>query len=71
MNDWERSGGTFCSCGSEVVRLIGGLCPQCHEKAEEERARKAGDKVERRYYKDQLRKGTISLAQMRGGRLGS
>lgn len=70
--DWDKAGGTFCfSCGQEVVRLNHGLCPQCHGVAEENIAKKMQDKSERRYYKDQLRKGTISLAQMREGRLGS
>lgn len=72
FEDWERVGGIRCSgCGDEVVRLIDGLCLQCHGEAEAERAKKAGEKSERRYFKNQLRKGTISLAQMREGRLGS
>lgn len=72
VEDWERAGGICCSdCGQEVVRLNHGLCPRCHGDAEAERAKMTGERAERRYYKDQLRKGTISLAQMREGRLGS
>ena len=68
--DWEKTGGIYCSsCHQETVRLLEGLCPQCQQDLENERARIAEDKAEKRYYKDQLRKGTISLAQMREGRL--
>lgn len=70
--DWEKGGGVYCSgCHRETMQLIEGLCPQCRRDAEAERAEKLGDKRERRYYKDQLRKGTISLHQMREGRLGN
>ncbi len=71
-SDWDRAGGQHCpQCKAEIVRLVSGLCPQCHQEAEAERARKLEDRTERRYYSDQMRKGTISLAQMREGRLGS
>ena len=71
-HNWDRAGGLNCpQCKAETVRLISGLCPQCHQEAEAERARKLEDRTERRYYHDQLRKGTINLAQMREGRLGS
>lgn len=68
--DWERAGGIYCSeCHQETVRLLDGLCPQCHWDMESKQAEEAEDKAERCYYKDQLRKGTISLAQMKEGRL--
>lgn len=41
--------------------------PEAEKVAEREKRKE--DKAERRYYKEQLRKGTISLAQMREGRL--
>ena len=70
QEDWEKAGGVHCSeCQQETARLVDGLCPQCWGDMEAERAKKAEDRAERRYYQDQLRKGTISLAQMREGRL--
>lgn len=70
-DNWEKSGGLFCSrCHGEVVRLINGLCPRCHGEDEKEIAGKMAMRAEKRYFTDQLRKGTISLADLREGRLG-
>ena len=68
--DWDKLGGVTCpSCNRETVRIINGVCLQCHRDRVAEREKKKEDKAERRYYKEQLRKGTISLAQMKEGRL--
>jgi len=68
--NWDKTGGVICpSCNRETVRMIDGVCLQCHREKVAEREKRKEDKAERRYYKEQLRKGTISLAQMREGRL--
>lgn len=70
--DWDKAGGFFCpQCGQEIVRLINGVCFDCNGVNSAAFAEKQEDKASRRYYRDQLRNGTISLAQMREGRLGS
>jgi len=70
QNDWDQTNGVICpDCGQEALRMVGGVCLQCHRDKVAEREKRKEDKAERRYYKEQLRKGTISLAQMREGRL--
>lgn len=70
IDDWERAGGINCpKCHQEVVRIINGLCPQCHHAREKADAEQVEDKTMRRYYKRGLRRGTISLGQMREGGL--
>lgn len=69
---WEKTGGIFCpECGEEVVRIVDGKCPQCNKKAMAADEAKIEDKASRRYFKGELRKGTISLGQLREGRSGS
>ena len=68
--DWNKAGGVVCpACGKETFRMIDGICFQCCRDKVAEREKRKEDKAERRYYKEQLMKGTISLAQMREGRL--
>jgi len=68
--DWDKTAGVICpDCKQETVRLIDGMCPQCHNEKVAEREGKEEEKSERRYYGRRLREGTISLAQMREGRL--
>ena len=68
--EWHSAKGVIClECEQETLRIIDGLCPQCYRNREAERERKLEDRTERRYYKEQLRRGTVSLAQMREGRL--
>lgn len=70
IEDWERTKGTICpNCGQEALRLVGGICLQCYNKMIAERERKKEDRAERQYYREQIKRGTISLAQMREGRL--
>jgi len=69
-DDWEKSGGIYCSnCNRETVRLIDGLCPQCVHHIKVKTEGQIEDRAMRTYYKEQLRRGTISLAQMREGSL--
>ena len=70
-DDWEKGAGVTCgSCGQETWRLVAGTCPACYRKAEVKTAEELEVKSMRRYYTSQLRRGTISLAAMRGNRLG-
>lgn len=70
IKEWNGAGGVLCpECGEETLRIIDGTCVQCYNRKVAERERKLEDKRERRYYKDALREGTISLRQMREGRL--
>ena len=69
-DDWEKSGGLFCpSCGNEVVRIIEGRCPQCHQAMIAIREAQAADRAERRYVVQRLREGTLSLHDLKRGRL--
>ena len=70
FDDWRKTGGIYCpKCGREVVRLINGVCPWCYRNIEKKRIDEQEDKAMKRYYRSKLRDGTISLAQMRDGRL--
>lgn len=70
QNEWDKTLGITCpNCGKEALRMIAGICLQCYRDKVAEREKIKEDKAERRYYTEQLRKGTISLAQMREGRL--
>jgi len=67
---WDAAGGVFCQhCGQETVRMFDGLCPNCHYDAIAKREDKHEQRAERRYYQRKLSEGTISLAQLREGRL--
>jgi hypothetical protein len=66
--DWERAEGELCpNCGQETLRLVDGLCPTCSANVKMEKEEKLERKTERRYYKEQVRKGTISLSRLRQG----
>lgn len=70
LGNWERTKGVECpECKGETLRLINDLCPRCSGDAEAKRAEGEGEERMRRYYKDKLRKGEISITQMREGRL--
>lgn len=72
IKEWNDAGGIICpDCDQETLRIIDGACLQCYNRKVAEREEKLEERSERRYYKDALRKGTISLRQMREGRLGS
>ena len=68
--DWNKAGGVVCpNCGQETLRIVDGVCLQCYRDGVAEREGVREDEAERHYYKEQLKKGTISLAQMKEGRL--
>lgn len=68
--DWDKTMGVACpDCKQETMRLIEGICSQCYNEKVAKRERKKEERSERSYYSRRLREGTISLAQMRGGRL--
>lgn len=68
--DWNKAGGIFCSsCNQEVVRLKDGLCMECYNEQELKRIEKQEEKSMRRYYRRELNKGTVSISQMKEGRL--
>lgn len=69
-DEWERAAGVVCSgCGRESFRILDGNCLACYEHrtaAEVERAerKRVGRSVMRRLYQ-----GSISLADLRAGRV--
>ena len=66
---WEAAGGLFCKqCGQETVRIFNGLCLNCYRVAIAKGEQQQEDRSERRYYRRKLAEGTISLAQLKGGR---
>lgn len=68
--EWEDSGGLFCTrCGQETVRIFNGICLSCYRDDIARHEQRQADKTEKRYYQRKLSEGTISLAQMREGRL--
>ena len=68
--DWDKAGGLVCpECGRETVRMIDGLCPECHKKKAAEEEEKLGRKREKRYLVNLFNRGKITLRQMREGRL--
>lgn len=70
LEDWKNAGGASCpECGQETVRFLNGLCPTCARRVEEESEEQMEDRAMRNYYKDKLKRGTISLSQMRQGGL--
>lgn len=70
QTEWDKASGIICSnCEQETLRIIDGVCLQCYRAKVAEEEERLGRKRERRYYAEQLRRGTISLAQMREGRL--
>ena len=64
--EWEQAQGVECpKCHREALRLITGTCPECARVFEAQTAEQMEDKAERRYYTARLRKGDISLRQLR------
>ena len=69
-NEWEDAGGLFCTrCGQETVRIFNGVCFICYREDIARSEQKQADRAEKQYYQKKLSEGTISLAQMREGRL--
>jgi len=70
QRDWDRAEGVACpKCGGEALRLADGMCNSCWNVADAVTVDEMEDKSMRAYYSRELRKGTISVTQMREGRL--
>lgn len=70
MEDWERARGVNCpKCGAETLRLVSRVCQHCSGRMATVSVERLQDRAMRTYYRTELRKGTISLAQMRRGGL--
>lgn len=70
MSQWDDAAGVLCpECGQETLRLIDGKCPSCYQAMVVKEVEKAEDKSMRRIYSRKMREGTISLKEMREGRL--
>ena len=70
QRDWDRAEGVACpKCGQEALRLADGMCNFCWNKADAVTVEEMEDKSMKAYYSRELRKGTISVTQMREGRL--
>lgn len=68
--DWDISKGKPCSvCGRLSFRLPDGMCMECYGNIQVEAAEQAGEKSERRYFKRLVRQGTISISELRDGRV--
>ena len=66
--DFDKVQGIVCNqCGEETFRILNGLCPQCQLQSEAARAERAEERAMRKYYKRRLRRGDISLAQVKDG----
>ncbi len=70
--EWDNARGVECSeCKQETLRVISGMCPHCMGEKAGEQAKKEGEVAEKKYYIEALKRGDISLDQMREGRLGT
>lgn len=68
--EWDKTNGVVCpTCEQKSLRMIDGICIQCHRNKVAEKEERLGRKRERRYFIEKLRRGTISLAQIKEGRL--
>jgi len=66
MDNWERAAGVECpQCHQEAFQIVKGVCARCHKAKVGETEEVLEDRAERRYLKDRLREGTISLDQLR------
>lgn len=70
VENWEKGRGVECpKCRQETLRLIDGVCPNCNRESDRVRDESIEDREMRRYYRRELNKGTISVGQMREGKL--
>ena len=70
MSEWDDAAGPRCpECGEETFRLIEGRCPSCYQAMTIEKEMEAEDKTLRRAYSRRLHQGTISVKELRSGRL--
>ena len=65
-DQWDAAAGVICpKCGEEALQIVGGICLKCHKAKKGQTEDKLEDKAERKFYQGELRKGTISLRQLR------
>ena len=69
LDIWTDPGPRCGACGRETFRLLEGLCPRCTEGRDLKAAEAAEDQAMRRHYQQRLAAGTVSLKEMREGRL--
>ena len=70
QENWEKSRGVLCSeCRNETLQIVDGLCPECYNQKANDFQTKVENDIMKRYYKRGLRNGTVTLRQMREGRL--
>ena len=67
--DWDWAAPTCGHCGHETFRLLDGLCPRCSQAKGLKAVEAAEDQEMRSYYARRLRAGTVSLQELREGRL--
>lgn len=70
QTDWDKAKGEICpDCEEEALRFIDGICFPCYNRRIMERDLKMEERAERRYFQHALRKGTVSMKQLKEGRL--
>lgn len=66
--DWDAAAGVICpQCGQETLRIINGKCPQCFRNVTAESEYDMERRATKNFYIDALRKGRITLTQMKHG----
>lgn len=69
FDPWNDPAPTCGHCHQEAFRLLDGLCPRCSEGRDVQVVEEAEDKAVRAHFKRALRAGTVSLQELREGRL--
>jgi NMD protein affecting ribosome stability and mRNA decay len=63
--EWELAAGDPCrKCGATSLRLFDGLCPGCYSEQSEADV----EKMERKAIRQALRRGEISISELKGER---
>lgn len=70
QENWEKSRGVLCSeCHNETLQIVDGLCRRCYEQKAADYQTRVENEIMKRYFSRGLRNGTVTLRQMREGRL--
>lgn len=70
--DWSRCAGIICPrCNRESFRMVEGVCFSCYSHKIMKKEENMEDHAMKDYYRRALREGTVSLVEMREGRLGT
>ena len=68
--EFDACDGKPCSvCGRKSFRLPDGMCIGCWGQAQVDEAERAGEKIERRYFKRLVSRGIITISELRDGRV--